>query len=95
MKSSRLFGELAIVVIICVIGILLLPASAGPYSAVHGPVTALRAVRTAIKVRWAMMIAALAMSHFAVRFKRGSMPAAASSALLLLYSPGYTSILRC
>ena len=49
------FGhELAIVVIVCVLGIFLFPAAAGPYSAVHGPVTALRAMRSSIRLRWAI-----------------------------------------
>ncbi|HXZ33875.1 MAG TPA: hypothetical protein VEH30_16480 [Terriglobales bacterium] len=37
--------ELAIMAIICTLAIFLFPSVSGPYSIVHGPVTALRAMR--------------------------------------------------
>jgi hypothetical protein len=52
---QRIFGhELAVITIFCVLSIFLFPATAGPYSAVHGPATALIAIRAAMKLRWLM-----------------------------------------
>jgi hypothetical protein len=94
--TPRQFGyELAVIAIICVIGIFLFPASVGPYPAVHGPVTALRAVRSVIKLRYAMIMAALCLFQYAVhaafRYHRlngnHELPVSASSLR--------SSILRC
>ena len=65
--------EVVLVTLLCVIGIFLFPASAGPYSAVHGPVTALQAIRAAARVRWAVVLAAFAFDGFALQsFLAGS-----------------------
>jgi hypothetical protein len=50
--------ELATVTILCILSIFLFPVATGPYSAVHGPVTALLAFRAALKIRFAMTLAA-------------------------------------
>ncbi len=60
MFSGRIAGELALVAVLCVISIFLFPVAQGPYTAIHGPVTALQSVRTAVRVRWAMVAAAFA-----------------------------------
>lgn len=92
----RHFGyELALLVILCILGIFLFPAASGPYAAVHGPVTALRAVRAAARLRWAMALAALGMAglgfwlSYALAFLKGELgfPAAGS--------PGSRALLRC
>jgi hypothetical protein len=44
-------SELGLVVIFCVLTIFLFPAVQGPYSAVHGPATALLAAQAALRVR--------------------------------------------
>jgi len=45
-----IFGhDLAVVTIFCMLTMFLFPVSAGPYSAVHGPATALVALRAAMK----------------------------------------------
>jgi len=49
----------SIVVLICALAIFLFPASTGPYSAVHGPVTALRALHAALAVFWSLTLAIL------------------------------------
>ena len=56
---SRLRRELSVVVLLCTLSIFLFPGSTGPYSAVHGPVTALLALRQALKAFWSMACAAL------------------------------------
>jgi len=60
---ARHFGyELAILVILCIVGIFLFPAAGGPYAAVHGPTTALLAARAASRMRWAMAVAGLGLA---------------------------------
>lgn len=57
---KHFFGhQLAIVTMLCVVGIFLFPVAVGPYSAVHGPATALLAFRAAMKLRVAIAVAAL------------------------------------
>ena len=56
---SRLRRELSVVVLLCTLTIFLFPGVTGPYSAVHGPVTALLALRQALKAFWSMACAAL------------------------------------
>jgi hypothetical protein len=51
--------EFAILAVICTIAIFLFPVASGPYSAVHGPVTALRSLRLRIKLWLGMALAAL------------------------------------
>jgi len=59
MISGRIGCELAVVAALCVLSIFLFPCVQGPYSAVHGPVTALQAVRAAARLRLAILAAAL------------------------------------
>jgi hypothetical protein len=59
MISGRIGCELAVVAAVCVLSIFLFPCVQGPYSAVHGPVTALQAVRAAARLRLAILAAAL------------------------------------
>ena len=49
---------MAVVAVLCVLTIFLFPSMQGPYSVVHGPVTALLAVRAAARVRTAIVQAA-------------------------------------
>ncbi len=53
--------RLTVLVLLCTLGIFLIAAPTGPYSAVHGPVTALRALRAAIAIFWLLAAAALAL----------------------------------
>ena len=50
MPDQGLRRELSIMALVCTLGIFLFPSSVGPYSSVHGPVTALRAIRIATDV---------------------------------------------
>ncbi|MFZ1919404.1 MAG: hypothetical protein WAU58_17665 [Terriglobales bacterium] len=59
MISGRIGCELAVVAAFCVLSIFLFPCVQGPYSTVHGPVTALQAVRAAARLRLAILAAAL------------------------------------
>jgi len=49
--------ELALVAILCTLAIFLFPAVSGPYPTVHGPVTALRAMRA-----WVLLLIALTLA---------------------------------
>lgn len=94
--NPRYFGyELALIAIVCVIGIFLFPAPAGSYSAVHGPVTALQGMRNAVRTRWALTTAALSLLQFAVQplWRFRWMPF--KSAFFLGDSSPHPCILRC
>lgn len=58
MISGRIGDALATLAVICVLSIFLFPVVQGPYSAVHGPASALLAMRAAAKVRSAITQAA-------------------------------------
>ena len=51
--------EIAVLTVICVLMIFLFPLMQGPYSVLHGPVTALRAARAGVHLRLAIVQAAL------------------------------------
>lgn len=59
MFSRHLGYEIAIVVVICTVCLFLFPTAGGSYSAVHGPVTALRSLRLRLKLWVAIALAAL------------------------------------
>lgn len=54
MPADRIGSSFAVVALFCVLTIFFFPAMQGPYSVVHGPVTALLAIRAATKIRLAM-----------------------------------------
>jgi len=57
MLSRRMGCELAIVAVVCILGIFLFPAMSGPYPATHGPVTVLQSARSSAKLRLAILVA--------------------------------------
>ncbi|MGA8869297.1 MAG: hypothetical protein WB510_20145, partial [Candidatus Sulfotelmatobacter sp.] len=59
MFPGRLGYEIAILAVICTVAIFLFPTARGPYSVVHGPVTALLGLRAKLKLWLAMDLAAL------------------------------------
>ena len=59
MFSEQIGDELAIVALVCVLLIFLFPATQGPYSAMHGPVSALQSTRAAANLRISIVYAAL------------------------------------
>ena len=54
MQLNRIGGALAVIAVVCVLSIFFFPAMRGPYSVVHGPVTALLAARAATGLRMAI-----------------------------------------
>ncbi len=59
MISGRIGCELTLLAVLCVLSIFLFPAMQGPYCVVHGPATALQAARAALRLRIAIVQAAL------------------------------------
>ena len=59
MISGRIGCELVVLTILCVLMIFFFPLVQGPYSVVHGPVTALQAGRAAARLRIVIMQGAL------------------------------------
>jgi|SRR5215469_2045636 len=51
MTPGRVACGLALLAVFCVLGIFFFPVVDGPYSAVHGPVTALLSIRAAARLR--------------------------------------------
>jgi len=51
MTPGRIACALAVLAVFCVLGIFFFPGAEGPYSAVHGPVTALLSIRAAARLR--------------------------------------------
>jgi hypothetical protein len=51
MTLGRVACGLALLAVFCVLGIFFFPVMNGPYSAVHGPVTALLSIRAAARLR--------------------------------------------
>lgn len=64
MTSGRTGPELALLALVCVLTIFLFPAMQGPYSAVHGPVSALQAARAAARLRVAIVHSARKSSGY-------------------------------
>ena len=87
--------ELAILAILCVISIFLFPATAGPYSAVHGPVSALLSLRARIRLGWALALAALSLILIHLPLTMDWMGFKAPSQFVPFRSPQSDSILRC
>lgn len=55
MISGRIGCELAALAVFCILAIFLFPAMQGPYSAVHGPASALQAARAATRLHTAIV----------------------------------------
>ncbi len=59
MTLGRIAYALAVVAVLCVLTVFFFHAIQGPYSVVHGPVTALLSIRAAAGLRLAIMRAGL------------------------------------
>jgi hypothetical protein len=60
MTLGRIACGLALLAVLCVLGIFFFPVINGPYSAVHGPVTALLSIRAAARLRTTIVRAGIA-----------------------------------
>jgi hypothetical protein len=95
MTTRRFRYELALLTILCVVGLFLFPAAVGSYTSVHGPVSALLAVRAAMKVLWAMALAGLGFSHFFFKQYIGPVDGHQFQELIFASPPDNTVSLRC
>jgi hypothetical protein len=88
--------ELAVLAMISIICIFLFPVAQGPYSAIHGPVTALQAIRSAARVKLSMIAAALSRLNsprgFLTRVRYNSLQISDSE---ILQAGQLGAILRC
>lgn len=97
MVSGRHGCEIAVVTVMCVLMIFFFPVMQGPYSVLHGPVTALRAARAAVNLRLAIVQAALSslasclISALAI-FARFSLSMAGLQSVSL---PEFNTVFRC
>ena len=97
MNSGSTWRVAALVGMLCVLVVFFCPAMQGPYSVVHGPVTAFQAARAAAGSRMAVVRAALSISLFSV------VPWIAKSISVVIHSDGppdsstngFDLILRC
>jgi len=74
MTLNRVGFVLALLAVFCVLAVFLCHSMQGPYSAVHGPVTALLSVRAASGVRMAIVHVATNMLQFSPAASLVSMP---------------------
>ena len=98
MISGHIGCELAVLTVLCVLMIFFFPVMQGPYSVVHGPVTALQAARAAARLRIIIVQGALnSQGNFLIS------PLVTLSSWMLLSQaefrsvsvPEYNTILRC
>jgi hypothetical protein len=94
MRARSLRRELSIIALVCTLGIFLFPSSFGPYSSVHGPATALRAIRNATDVVQSIQLNPLRTYRPAPSFVSEHNSPARTQAPTILDSPGEL-ILRC
>jgi hypothetical protein len=88
--------EVAIVVVVCTVCLFLFPAASGPYSAMHGPVTALLSHRARARVWLGMALAAFSLAGLAM--PEGSEADRSALPRILppqFFSPEEMAVLRC
>ena len=97
MVSGRHGCEIAVLTVICVLMIFFFPVMQGPYSVLHGPVTALRAARAGVHLRLAIVRATLSslascLISALVIFTQFSLSKAELRSVSL---PGCNTVFRC
>lgn len=97
MISGRHGCEIAVLTVICVLMIFFFPVMQGPYSVLHGPVTALRSARAGLHLRLAIVRAALSsLARFLISalviFTQFSLSRAGLWSVSL---PGCNTVFRC
>lgn len=101
MTLGRVACGLALVAAFCVLGIFLFPVMDGPYSAVHGPVTALLSIRAAARLRMTIVRTGLT----AIRGRLGKVGTLLTALSWILFQTGtadlaslpteFGTVLRC
>ena len=103
MTVGRTACGLAIVAVLCVLGIFFFPVinGPGPYSVVHGPVTALLSIRAAVRLRMVIVQTGLGAIHGRLSYLSFALTTVSWSWLVTNTSKldslptGFNTILRC
>lgn len=97
MIHRRFACELAVLTVFCVLLIFYFPMMQGPYSAVHGPATALQAAQAAARLRIVIVQGALSSlgSFFTSPLVILSWILFSKVAVQSVILPEYSAILRC
>jgi hypothetical protein len=85
--------ELALLAVVCTLAIFLFPGGSGPYPIVHGPVTALRAMRAWLVLLIGLTLTLVGLAKFLARRLGAIFPFV--SALSRIDPLQQSSILRC
>lgn len=98
MTLGRIGFALALVAVLCVLAVFFCHAIQGPYSVVHGPVTALRSSRAAAGLRTAIVHAGQNSLQDSIEFIFSPLSSAAAPLVELDagdLAPSRISVLRC
>lgn len=96
MIPNRFGREWAIITIVCVIAISLFPVAVGSYTAMHGPVSALLALRASIVLQLTIVLAGLSLFDLVFRLFLSFSPASLVRSVLFSPNPPIcSSLLRC
>src|SRR5437588_3708801 len=101
MISGRIEGAFSVLALLCVLSIFLFPTMHGPYSVVHGPVSALLSMRAAPRLRLGIVGAGLSAIRGSLNFGRMACPSTTWNDFHLSWfdlnslAAGCRSILRC
>ena len=95
MQSLQFRYELAVIAIFCIVSLFLFPISAGPYCAVHGPLTEIRALDGTGTLFWAMALAALSLLAMVVQITWRAIGTPFALVVRLAGAPGRIPLLRC
>src|SRR5277367_2200803 len=85
--------QFAVLAVVCTVGIFLFPVASGPYASVHGPASALRAMRA-----WMLLLAVLTLAFtraIGLAMGRSWSDCVLSPVFVGLPSPSMSSVLRC
>lgn len=94
--NRQIVYETSLLVVLCVLSLFLFPASAGPYPAVHGPATALQAVRSCAQVQASIEAAPrINAEKTSLKYGPALFAATAGDNPLLVLWHGAASVLRC
>jgi hypothetical protein len=94
MKPGRIGCDVAVLAVFCVLTIFLFPALQGPYSAVHGPVTSLQALRSARRF-WSSIVQAALASHAPSSLLIFSWMSLSTTDFPATAAPACNPVLRC
>lgn len=95
MQSLQFRYELAVIAIFCIVSLFLFPIPAGPYCAVHGPLTEIRALEGTGTLFWAMALAALSLLAVVVQISWRATGTPFALVMKLARSAGRIPLLRC